>query len=72
MNSCKGICQKFKAKTYRGKSRYEDGQRRCQTCTIFLKWSKNRCPCCNSLLRITPRANNSRKTLRKKRNFVWI
>ena len=72
MNSCKGICIKFKAKPYNGRSRYENGQKRCQTCMLFLTYEENRCPCCRSLLRITPRANNSRKNLRTKRNFVWI
>lgn len=72
MNSCKGLCLKFKAKSYKGKSRYEIGQKRCQTCVIFLICDDNRCPCCRSMLRITPRGNNSRKNLRTKRNFVWI
>lgn len=72
MNICKGICVRFKAKSYKGKNRYEMGQKCCTKCDIFMFYDDIRCPCCACKLRVTPRGNKSRKKLQVIRNFIWI
>jgi hypothetical protein len=63
---CKGICECLKA----GKpsdpttGRYLSGQKRCQTCMLFLRWDALNCPCCGSRLRTRPRNSLNRRTLR--------
>lgn len=71
MNVCKGICVRFKAIGYKGKHRYEKGQKLCSICASFLDYSGTRCPCCMVKLRITPRENRARKKIHEKRNCVW-
>jgi len=53
---CDNSCRKYKAKsnTYEG-GRYEQGQKRCHECEIFIKWEGLWCPCCGHLLRTKPR-----------------
>jgi len=70
-NVCKGTCVKFKALGYEGRHRYENGQKMCPVCEIFLIWEGIRCPCCTVKLRITPRGNKARKEIHEKRNAVW-
>lgn len=63
---CKGICIRHKAR--RGpKGHYEAGQKRCQTCTIFVEWEGLWCPCCGVRLRTKGRNNKVRSAARKKR-----
>ena len=59
---CNGICQKFTrmggVTTRYGQGRYDQGQRRCTTCEIFISailGTANLCPCCRSKLRSRPR-----------------
>ena len=52
---CRGICGKYKALKPANGSRYENGQKRCQTCEVFLKWNGNQCPCCKLKLRLGSR-----------------
>lgn len=62
---CKGVeCLRHKALKPVGKGRYASGQKRCQTCEIFMLFSGDRCPCCNTLLRTEPR-NSKYKTKEK-------
>ncbi len=68
---CKGICNRYKAIGYKGRHRYEDGQKRCPVCEEFLKYLGVRCPCCSVKLRTTPRGNKARKEIHEKRNCVW-
>ena len=50
--SCNGICVRYKAKRNSEiPSRYREGQKRCSTCEIFIKWDNHYCPCCNNKLR---------------------
>ena len=70
-NVCKGTCIRFKAIGYKGRHRYEDGQKLCSVCSEFLRHSGVRCPCCSVKLR-TPRGNKARKEIHEKRNCVWI
>lgn len=57
MCACKGICEKLKApKPHTGMGRYESGQKRCQTCAVFIEYNQLRCPCCGRKLRSTSRS----------------
>jgi hypothetical protein len=53
--TCKGICIRHKATKPTGVGRYSTGQKRCQICTIFLRWDGFWCPCCGYRLRTRPR-----------------
>ena len=55
MCACKGLCDRYKAKKPKSGGRYENGQRRCQVCEIFIKWEGLWCPCCAYRLRTIPR-----------------
>ena len=71
VNVCKGTCIRFKAIGYKGRRRYEDGQKLCPVCAEFLTYAGIRCPCCSVKLRSTPRGNKSRKEIHEKRKCVW-
>ena len=60
--TCKGICQRHKALRPRNGKRYLFGQKRCQTCEIFIQWHNIWCPCCGYRLRVKPR-NGKFKTI---------
>ncbi len=69
MNFCKGICTRFEVKIFKGKkTRYEDNQKRCPVCGVYMRCSDVRCPCCKCVLRMTPRANRSRKLFHERKN----
>lgn len=55
--TCKGICIRFKANrpTDSNGYRYSAGQKRCQTCQIFMITEGLTCPCCHYKLRLRPR-----------------
>lgn len=57
--ACKGVCESFKGNSIAYKFRYEQGQKRCTFCNIFIEFSGNRCPCCGCALRIKARTGNS-------------
>ena len=54
--SCQRICHKYKAKWSVCQNRYANGQKRCNTCEIFVQWEGNFCPCCGMQLRTRPRS----------------
>lgn len=59
---CKGVeCIRHKALKPVGVGRYESGQKRCQTCEIFINFAGKKCPCCNTLLRTLPRNGKYKK-----------
>jgi len=58
---CKGICHKFKASWIAHQYRYVNGQKRCNTCELFVMWAGNRCPCCSHVLRTRPRISKYRQ-----------
>ena len=63
---CKGICQHHKAlKPTKGGGRYVIGQKRCQTCGIYLNWKDLWCPCCGNRLRTKPRNRIFKLALRE-------
>jgi len=44
---CNGSCKTFKAINNSAEyGRYEQGQKRCPTCEIFIEWEGLWCPCC--------------------------
>lgn len=54
--TCRGIeCKRLKANKPLNIGRYADGQKRCSTCVIFIKFAGERCPCCKTKLRGKPR-----------------
>ena len=53
--TCRGICLRHKAIKPIGVGRYAAGQKRCQMCSIFVKWEGFFCPCCGYRLRTKPR-----------------
>ena len=58
---CKKICIQFSVNKTISGSRYAAGQKRCQTCEIFIQWDGIWCPCCGYMLRTHPRNSKSRK-----------
>ncbi|MCH8914932.1 MAG: hypothetical protein IIA82_03685 [Thaumarchaeota archaeon] len=61
---CDGSCKKLKAESNRRKGgRYEQGQKRCPQCEIFIEWKGLWCPCCGRLLRTKPRARKLKRQL---------
>jgi hypothetical protein len=64
--ACKGICDRFKAPKPSSGGRYENGQRRCQMCEIFINWEGLWCPCCSYRLRTKPRNKLYKEKLREK------
>jgi hypothetical protein len=63
---CKGICLRHRAlkpKVAEG-GRYLTGQKRCQVCSIFMRWPGLFCPCCGYRLRTRPRNYKFKSRLR--------
>ena len=54
--SCNGICQRYKARKPLRIGRYASGQKRCNSCDVFMNWDGLWCPCCNYRLRQSPRS----------------
>ena len=51
---CKSKCELFKSIHPHG-MRYEDGEKRCTICQIYVRIEMIRCPCCGSVLRTKKR-----------------
>ena len=67
---CKGVCSRYKAKWTGHESRYTSGQKRCNTCDIYLQWDGFRCPCCGISLRTRPRESKYRVVCISKTNKI--
>ena len=52
---CNGRCSRYQASKPLGGERYANGQKRCNSCNIFIYWDGLSCPCCNKKLRLSPR-----------------
>jgi hypothetical protein len=65
---CREICSKYSVKRPLLKEigRYEDGQKRCSSCVIYINWKGPNCPCCGHILRTKPRNKNGRNKLSNK------
>ncbi len=68
MNTCKGICLSLEIKKFNGKTRYENNQKHCPQCSVFIDCPDVRGPCCHCVLRITPRVRKSRKLFQDRKN----
>ena len=55
---CKGICTRYKTPKPSRVGRFTDGQKKCRICDIFIKYDGYRCPCCNYILRTSPRGRS--------------
>lgn len=65
--ACKNICETYWArKNKNDNGRYSAGQKRCQTCEIFINWDGLRCPCCSTILRTTSRTGKYKAILKEK------
>jgi len=63
--SCSSICVRYKAITPRSMGKYALGQKRCNSCNIFIHWDGIRCPCCNDRLRLAPRSSKYKEKFLK-------
>jgi len=64
---CRGVCVKYDLPI----NSYLNGQlKRCTTCDIFLIEIYERCPCCNSKLRVKPKSSKDKKTEKGDQAFV--
>ena len=64
---CNSLCKQYKAENSGQGGRYEQGQKRCPNCELFIKWEGLWCPCCGRLLRTKPRARKLKQRLALKR-----
>jgi len=62
--TCNGVCQRYKATGSFYGGRYNNGQKRCQVCVIFIVFSGIWCPCCGYKLRSKPRNKKYKAQLR--------
>jgi hypothetical protein len=69
---CKGICIRHRAQKPLGSfGRYATGQKRCQVCSVYMRWGGLWCPCCGCKVRTRPRNSKFKqrfKTLIKKKH----
>ena len=63
--SCNGICNRYRAKKPVYAGRYVTGQKRCNSCEIFINWDGLWCPCCNYRLRQSPRGGKYKEKFLK-------
>ncbi|QLH09029.1 hypothetical protein DSQ19_05680 [Candidatus Nitrosotenuis sp. DW1] len=56
--SCKGICVRYKSQGIENGRKYQNGQKRCSHCGLFLNWQETRCPCCRTIMRTRPRSKS--------------
>lgn len=57
--TCNGICENLQTHSVTTSKKYQNGQKRCTLCDVFLETDSLRCPCCNILLRTRPRKGYS-------------
>ena len=60
---CRGICPRYSTNRKPHESRYLSGQKRCNSCELFMKWDGIWCPCCNHRLRLAPGMENIKKNI---------
>ena len=61
---CNGSCKQYKASgNTREGGRYEQGQKRCHRCEIYMVWEGLWCPYCGYLLRTKPRCTKLKRRL---------
>ena len=60
---CKGICETLQIEGVPTGLIYQSGYKRCSMCSIFVKTTNLRCPCCGVRLRTKSRNKHSRKNI---------
>ena len=45
--TCNNLCNRYKAKKPNNIGRYLSGQKRCNSCDVYINWDGLWCPCCN-------------------------
>jgi len=63
--SCSNVCARYKATKPVNIGRYAIGQKRCNSCNVFLNWDGMWCPCCNERLRLAPRGSKYKEKFLK-------
>ena len=60
--NCKGICSRYEVSSINLKNsgRYEKGQKRCTSCSVFIDYEGLKCPCCGNKLRTKPKNSSGR------------
>ncbi|AJW70239.1 hypothetical protein [Nitrosopumilus adriaticus] len=64
---CRGVCHKYKSSGVSMQFKYQEGQKRCSFCGIFMVYNETRCPCCHTILRTKARDKLSK--LKYKTNY---
>ncbi len=59
--SCRWLCHRFKSDSFGNLNRYVDGYKRYSYCSVFMKITSLRCPCCTLKLRTKSRVNPKRR-----------
>ena len=69
--TCNGICHRYRASKPVNASRYASGQKRCNSCEIFIHWDGLMCPCCKYRLRQSPRSGKAKeKIVKLKKEYI--
>lgn len=61
MSSCNRFCLKYK----KSRDYSSENSKQCKNCDIFMEWEGARCPCCEGILKTTPRNSKRRKIYRE-------
>ncbi|KAF6246326.1 hypothetical protein C6990_09345 [Nitrosopumilus sp. b3] len=59
--TCRGVCHKYKSSGVSMQFKYQEGQKRCSFCGIFMECNETRCPCCHTKLRTKARNKISKE-----------
>ena len=51
-SKCHGICLDWKISQLYA---FDKGGKKCTNCNVYMLWDKNRCPCCDQILKTKPR-----------------
>jgi uncharacterized Zn finger protein (UPF0148 family) len=62
---CNKICLQYKAERLSHGGRYESGQKRCNSCGLYIFWDGLFCPCCGYRLRLSPRNSKHKQKFLK-------
>jgi len=62
---CNGVCHRYKATKPASRGRYTSGQKRCNSCNVYLNWDSLWCPCCNYRLRLGSRSSKYKEKFLK-------
>ena len=66
--SCKGLCNRIKSVGTAMQFKYQEGQKRCSLCELFIDCDDARCPCCKTILRTKSR-NRVSKIKRREKSY---